>query len=174
MGRYWLLQPGERLHGVNLRCDVEGICTEKAESKLMHAVNLNSLLPGIYSLYLNYINFWLSILRAWQTNGSSNCCVSLSLKETCKSISKQIHKLHKKKAVFFQQPLHCTFLTGFCTTFHINNATATKRPCRHLISECWGHTATGPILCKHSSKCASAPGSCHWRLLEVQVRLILK
>lgn len=92
-GEYWLLEPWQRLYGVNRRYDVELHC------KLMHTVNLKSLLPDVYSLYLNYFKFWLSILPAWQMTCYS--CIFFSLKDICRSIFKQIYKLYDKRVVFF-------------------------------------------------------------------------
>lgn len=61
---YWLFQSWENLHSVSLRYDIQWACMEKSAGKLMYSVTLNSLLPGIYAPYLNYINFWLSAVPA--------------------------------------------------------------------------------------------------------------
>lgn len=53
-----------KLHGVSPGYDTERIFMEKIAGELMHAVSLNLLLPGIHTLYLNCINFWLSALPA--------------------------------------------------------------------------------------------------------------
>lgn len=46
-----------KLHSVSPGYDTERIFMEKIAGELMHAVSLNSLLPGIHTLYLNCINF---------------------------------------------------------------------------------------------------------------------